>query len=136
LPCWAAPCWYRRSDGDDLGLRQLGWHATAGMAGLIVLVVLSLAVNFLVHETPEATATPPTNWTWWHAAPGKPELRVAPDPGPEFSSFLRSQFILLIVAAAMSGVISNGINEYIPLFIERHTSLGACVAALASPSSS
>jgi MFS family permease len=58
-------------------------------------------------------------------------LRGSPDPGPEFSSFLRSrQFILLIVAAAMSGVISNGINEYIPLFIERHTSLGAYVAAL------
>lgn len=115
-----------------LGLRQLGWHATAGMAGLIVLVVLSLAVNFLVHETPEAYGYTADELDPGKAAPGKPGVAgQAPDPGPEFSSFLRSrQFILLIVAAAMSGVISNGINEYIPLFIERHTSLGAYVAAL------
>lgn len=115
-----------------LGLRQLGWHATAGTAGVIVLVVLSLAVNFLVHETPEAYGYTADELDPGKAAPGKPGAAgQAPDPGPEFSSFLRSrQFILLIVAAAMSGVISNGINEYIPLFIERHTSLGAYVAAL------
>ncbi|KAJ8138030.1 hypothetical protein OY671_008757, partial [Metschnikowia pulcherrima] len=113
------------------GSGQLGWHATAGMAGLIVSVVSSLAVNFLVHETPEAYGYTADESDPGKAAPGKPGVAgQAPDPGPEFSSFSRSrQFISSIVAAAMSGVISNGIHEYIPSFIERHTSLGAYVAA-------
>ncbi len=110
------------------GLRNYGWHITAGFAGLIVLVFLTLAVAFFVHERPEDYG-----YTSEELDPGK---ALAPGAipvgrGPEFSEFRSSgPFLLLILATGLSGVISNGINEYIPLYIERHTSLGAYVAAL------
>lgn len=110
------------------GLRNYGWHVTAGFAGLIVLVFLTLAVALLVHERPEDYG-----YSSDELDPGK-ALAPGAAPvsrGPEFAEFRKSgPFLLLILATAMSGVISNGINEYIPLYIERHTSLGAYVAAL------
>jgi sugar phosphate permease len=110
----------------SFGLAHFGWHVTTGTAGLIVLAVLIFAVTVLVHETPEAYG-----YTANELDPGKTSAGSATDPGPEFSSFSRSpQFWLLILATAFSGIISNGINEYIPLYIERHTDLGAYVAAL------
>ena len=110
------------------GLRNYGWHITAGFAGLIVLVFLTLAVALLVHERPEDYG-----YTSDELDPGKaPAPGAAPvGRGPEFAEFRMSgPFLLLILATALSGVISNGINEYIPLYIERHTDLGAYVAAL------
>ena len=107
------------------GLRNYGWHITAGFAGLIVLVFLTLAVVLLVHERPEDHG-----YTSDELDPGKASASAA-GPGPEFASIWKSgPFALLILATAFSGMISNGINEYIPLFIERHTDLGAYVAAL------
>lgn len=110
-----------------LGVQTLGWHATAGIAGLVVLVLVGLSIAFLVHETPEAYG-----YTADELDPGKARpAGGAPDMGEAFDSFKKSpQFWLLILATALSGVISNGINEYIPLFIEKHTTLGATVAAL------
>lgn len=116
-----------------VGLSHLGWHVTAGIAGLVVLVGVGGAVNFLVHESPETYG-----YTSSELDPGKaraPRAGAVPgvpfDTGEDFAAFKRSRpFLLLILAAAMSGVISNSINEYIPLFIERHTSLGAYVAAM------
>jgi len=115
----------------SFGLQHYGWHATAAIGGVIVLVFLTLAVVVLVRETPEAYG-----YTAEELDPGR-NRKAAPAPGqpvdhgPEFKSFLKTrQFALLIVATALSGVISNGINEYIPLFIERHTDLGSYVAAL------
>jgi OFA family oxalate/formate antiporter-like MFS transporter len=113
-----------------VGLARYGWHATAGIAGLFVLFVVTIAISFLIHESPETygyTATeldPPI-------AHGTQSGRAAVGPGPEFAEIRRSRgFWLLLVAAAMSGVISNGINEYIPIYIERQTNLGAYLAAL------
>lgn len=113
------------------GLHRYGWHITAGFAGLVVLVLLTLAVAVMVHERPEDYG-----YTSDELDPGKaaaPGARngAAAGPGPSFAEIRKTRgFVLLILAAAMSGVISNGINEYIPLFIERHTSLGSYVAAL------
>ncbi|GLT01423.1 MFS transporter [Sphingobium jiangsuense] len=114
----------------SFGLQHYGWHATAAIGGVIVLVFLTLAVLFLVHETPEAYG-----YTAEELDPGRNKAAPLPgqpvDHGPDFKSFLKTpQFALLILATALSGVISNGINEYIPLFIERHTDLGSYVAAL------
>lgn len=110
-----------------LGVTHFGWHATAGAAGLIVLVLVGLSISLLVHETPEAYG-----YTADELDPGKGRPSgTAPDLGEDFASFRKTpQFWMLILATAMSGVISNGINEYIPLFIEKHTTLGATVAAL------
>lgn len=110
-----------------LGVQALGWHATAAIAGLVVLVLVGLSISFLVHETPEAYG-----YTADELDPGKVRPPSgAPDQGEAFDTFKKSpQFWLLILATALSGVISNGINEYIPLFIEMHTTLGATVAAL------
>lgn len=110
-----------------MGVTHFGWHATAGVAGLIVLVLVGLSISLLVHETPEAYG-----YTADELDPGKGRpTGGAPDLGENFASFRKTpQFWMLILATAMSGVISNGINEYIPLFIEKHTTLGATVAAL------
>lgn len=116
-----------------LGLHHLGWHATAGIAGLVVLVGVGGALNFLVHESPEAYGYTATELDPGKAGSARPVTAAGTpaDAGEEFATFKRSRpFILLILAAAMSGVISNSINEYIPLFIERHTNLGAYVAAM------
>lgn len=90
-------------------------------------MLVGLSIAFLVHETPEAYG-----YTADELDPGKARIDgSAPDMGEAFDSFKKSpQFWLLILATALSGVISNGINEYIPLFIEKHTTLGATVAAL------
>lgn len=113
-----------------IGLARFGWHATTGMAGVFVLFVVTPAITFLIHESPETYGysaielDPPTGHA---AATGRRDA----GPGPEFAEIVRSPgFWMLILAAAMSGVISNSINEYIPMFIERNTSLGAYVAAL------
>ena len=36
-----------------LGVARFGWHATAGIAGLFVLFVVTVAISFLIHESPE-----------------------------------------------------------------------------------
>lgn len=110
-----------------MGVTHWGWHATAGVAGLVVLVLVGLSISLLVHETPEAYG-----YTADELDPGKARPSGAPaDPGEDFASFRKTpQFWMLILATALSGVISNGINEYIPLFIEKHTALGATAAAL------
>lgn len=117
----------------NYGLEHYGWQITCGVAGLVVLVTLSLFVIFAVHEKPEdygytAEELDDAN----AAAKGKaPPARLSGDPGPEFKDILRTKpFILLVLATAFSGVISNGINEYIPLFIEHQTDLGSTMAAL------
>ncbi len=114
------------------GLKHFGWHATAGFAGLIVLTLVSSAAIFLFRENPEAYG-----WTAeeldGRAAPkaGAPNAAGANKQSPDFKAIRSSrQFIMLIIAAALSGVISNGVNEYIPLFIERQANLGAYMAAL------
>ncbi|MGE4409434.1 MAG: MFS transporter [Sphingomonadales bacterium] len=113
------------------GLQHFGWHATAAIAGIIVLVFLTLAAIFLVHETPEAYGYTAEELDSGHTGSGKPAPGKAVDKGPEFSEIVRTrQFALLIIAAGLSGVISNGVNEYIPLFVERNTNLGAYAAAL------
>jgi len=88
---------------------------------------VGLSISLLVHETPEAYG-----YTADELDPGKGRPSGGlPDLGEDFASFRKTtQFWMLILATAMSGVISNGINEYIPLFIEKHTTLGATVAAL------
>jgi len=113
--------------GTRMGVNHFGWHATAGAAGLIVLVLVGLSISLLVHETPEAYG-----YTADELDPGKARpAGVKPDLGEDFASFRKTpQFWMLILATALSGVISNGINEYIPLFIEKHTTLGATMAAL------
>lgn len=111
-----------------LGVKLLGWHATAGVAGIVVLLAVGLSISLLVHETPEAYG-----YTADELDPGKAPrpTGAAPDLGEPFSAIWKTpEFGLLILATAFSGVISNGINEYIPLFIEKHTQLGATVAAL------
>lgn len=120
----------------NYGLETYGWQATCGIAGLIVLATLSLFVIFVVHEKPEDYGY--TAEELDHAAAskraseGKAALpRAASDPGPEFRDIVRTRpFMLLVLATALSGVISNGINEYIPLFIEHQTDLGSYMAAL------
>ena len=115
----------------SFGLHRYGWHVTTGVGGIIVLVFLTLAVVLLVRETPEAYGYTAEELDPGHGKRGAPAAGQPIDHGPEFSSFLKTkQFALLIVATALSGVISNSINEYIPLFIERHTNLGSYVAAL------
>ncbi len=114
----------------NYGLQHFGWQTTAAAAGVLV-VLLSLVVTFIVHESPE-----PYGYTAEEIDPGKvkpaPSTDDAPrDLGPEFKSLLRSgPFYLLVIATGLSGVISNGINEYIPLFIEHQTDLGSTMAAL------
>ncbi|MBD3728180.1 MAG: MFS transporter [Sphingomonadales bacterium] len=114
---------------SNYGLQHFGWQATAGAAGVIVLA-LALVISLLVRESPE-----PYGYTAEELDPGKAAAHGGPpaarDPGPEFKQILRTRsFYLLVIATAFSGVISNGINEYIPLFIERHTNLGSYMAAL------
>ena len=110
-----------------MSVKAIGWHATAGIAGLIVLALVGLSIAFLVHETPEAYG-----YTADELDPGRARpAGSAPDLGEPFSLLSKTpQFWLLILATAMSGVISNGINEYIPLFIEKQTHLGGTIAAL------
>lgn len=114
------------------GLQHYGWQATSGIAGIIVLVVLTLVVSFLVHESPEDYGYTAEELDAARSGKSPPAAGAAPrDPGPEFKSILNSgQFYLLVIATALSGVISNGINEYIPLYIEKHTDLGSYMAAL------
>ncbi len=117
----------------NYGLEHYGWHATSGIAGLIVLVTLSLFVIFAVHASPEDYGYTAEELDEANAAArGKaPPARAKGGPGPDFSEIVRTTpFILLVVATGLSGVISNGINEYIPLFIEHQTDLGSTMAAL------
>lgn len=116
----------------SFGLQHYGWHVTAGAAGIIVLFGLTFGISLLLRETPEVYGYTAEELDPGPTGMGKPGAGpAATDPGPAFSSILRTrQFAMLIIATGLSGVISNGINEYIPLFIERHTSLGAYVAAL------
>jgi MFS family permease len=115
------------------GLQNFGWHVTAAAAGALVLTVVLGAAIFLFRETPEAYG-----YTADELDPGpaggkgaRGRSQAATDAGPEFRSIVKTrQFILLIVAAALSGAISNGVNEYIPLFVERQANLGAYMAAL------
>lgn len=117
----------------SFGLQNFGWHATAATAGALVLTVVLGAAIFMFRETPEAYG-----YTADELDPGpaggkgaQARSQMAADPGPEFRSILKTrQFILLIIAAALSGAISNGVNEYIPLFIERQANMGAYFAAL------
>lgn len=114
------------------GLKHFGWHATMGVAGLLVLLVVTLSSVFLLRENPEAYG-----YTAEELDPPKAGQkngrggRAVVGDGPEFRTILKSrQFLLLIFAVACSGVISNGVNEYIPLFVERQADLGAYLAAL------
>ena len=116
----------------SFGLQNFGWHVTAAAAGALVLTVVLGAAIFLFRETPEAYG-----YTAEELDPGpaggkgaKGRSQAATDAGPEFRSIVKTrQFIMLIVAAALSGAISNGVNEYIPLFVERQANLGAYMAA-------
>lgn len=114
------------------GLQHHGWHATAGSAGLIVLIFVTGAAVFLFRETPEAYGWTADELDGGHAraAAGKPAAPRA-DPGPSFKEIRGTrQFWMLILAAALSGIISNGINEYVPLFVQKQANLGAYMAAL------
>jgi len=112
----------------SISLHHFGWHHTAAIAGLFVLVVVGSSVAFLTHESPEAYGYSADELD---PGPVRSAKAGAAEPDQDFSKIWRTrQFGLLLVAAAMSGVISNGVNEYIPLYIERHTNLGAYVAAL------
>lgn len=114
--------------GTSWGLAHYGWQGTSAIAGLIATVLLSIVVIFFVHERPEDYG-----YTAQEIDPGgKKAVRgVIADPGPEFRDVVRTRgFILLVLATGLSGVISNGINEYVPLFIERNTNLGSYMAAL------
>ena len=111
------------------GLQHYGWHVTSAIAGLIVLVGLTGLMTFLVHESPETYGYTALELDPGTAPAGKGQAMAG--PGPEFADFRNSpQFWLLIVAAGLSGVISNSINEYVPLLIERETDLGAYAGAL------
>lgn len=112
------------------GLEHFGWHATAGFAGVLVLLFVLGAAIFMFRESPT---------TYGYTAeeldpgPGGAQAgRAAPtDAGPEFKTILKSrQFILLMIATTLSGAISNGVNEYVPLFVERQANLGAYMGAL------
>ena len=110
------------------GLGHYGWHGTSAIAGLIATVLLSVVVLLFVRERPETYG-----YTAQELDPGgkKAARGVISDPGPEFRELVRTRgFMLLVLATALSGVISNGINEYVPLFIERNTNLGSTMAAL------
>ncbi len=113
----------------NFGLEHLGWQSTSAIGGGVVLVFLTLIVMFLVHESPEDYGYTAEELD---EGRGKPrQVGASRDPGPEFKTILRSKsFYLLVVATAFSGVISNGINEYIPMFIEHQTDLGSYMAAL------
>lgn len=114
------------------GREHFGWHATMAAAGVLVLVFVASSAIFLFRETPQAYG-----WTAEEIDPGPVggkgarSAAMATDAGPEFRSILKSrQFILLIIATALSGAISNGVNEYVPLLVERHANLGAYLGAL------
>ncbi len=114
------------------GLAHYGWHVTSGFAGLLVLVFVTSAAIFLFRETPATYG-----YTAEELDPGPGGVQaaraaaLAADPGPDFKAILKSrQFILLIIATGLSGAISNGINEYVPLFLERQANLGAYMGAL------
>lgn len=114
-----------------LGLKYYGWHATFGMAGLFVLFVVTITISFLIHESPETYGYTAAELDPGTAGAEAARKQLAVGPGPAFSEIRRTrEFWLLIIAAGLSGIISNSINEYIPLFIERNTNLGAYVAAL------
>lgn len=113
------------------GLTHFGWHATSGAAGLIVLLLVTSAAIFLFRESPEAYGWTAEELDGGAAGQAGRQSAATSDPGPEFRAIRTSRpFILLILAVALSGVISNGVNEYIPLFLERHANLGAYMAAL------
>jgi OFA family oxalate/formate antiporter-like MFS transporter len=114
------------------GLQHFGWHATAAAAGVLVLAFVLGSAIFLFHETPEAYGYTAEELDPATSGKGpKPGRSMATGSGPEFKSILKTrQFILLMVAVTLSGAISNGVNEYIPLFVERQANLGAYMAAL------
>lgn len=111
------------------GLQHFGWHITAAAAGLIVLVGVTGAMTFLVHESPETYGYTAQELDPGVAPPGRGQ--ALDGPGPDFADIRTTpQFWLLIVAAGLSGVISNSVNEYVPMFIERQTDLGTYAGAL------
>lgn len=113
----------------SFSLHRFGWHETTAIAGIFVLVTVASTVSFLLHESPEAYG-----YSAEEVDPGHTRdagIAKPADPGEDFAQIRFSRpFLLLLLAVALSGVISNGVNEYIPLYIERHTSLGGYVAAL------
>lgn len=114
------------------GLAHFGWHATAAFAGVLVLIFVLTSAIFLFRENPANYG-----YTAEELDPGPGgaqaarSANAAAEAGPAFRDLLRTrQFILLMVAAILSGAISNGVNEYIPLFVERQANLGAYMGAL------
>ncbi|WP_159981761.1 MULTISPECIES: MFS transporter [unclassified Novosphingobium] len=111
-------------------VQHYGWRLTSGVAGLLVLVVLTTLVGLLAHESPEKygyTADdidPPKD--------GAVKTPVGgPAPGEEFSEMLRSpRFYVLLGAVFCSGAFSNGINEHTALFLAHHADLSKYMAAL------
>lgn len=114
-------------------VQQYGWHVTSGVAGLIVLLVLTTLVALLAHESPEAYGytsdeiDPPKGG----AQPAATPAVAGPPPGEEFRNMLRSpRFYVLLAAVFASGAFSNGINEHTALFLSHHADLGKYMAAL------
>ncbi|MCW3834437.1 nitrate/nitrite transporter [Sphingomonas canadensis] len=113
------------------GVQHFGWHATSAAAGVVVLLFVTTAAIFLFRETPEAYG-----YTAEELDPGPKggkhaKAAAAGGDSPEFSQIVRTRpFIMLVLAAALSGAISNGVNEYVPMFVARQANLGAYMAAL------
>ncbi|MDE1917006.1 MAG: MFS transporter [Sphingomonadales bacterium] len=110
-------------------VKQYGWHATFGLAGLFVLVVLTTLVALLAHESPERYGYTADEIDPPKAGSSAKSLSAGPPPGDEFKALLKSpRFYILCGCVFASGAFSNGINEHTTLFLaERH--LGAYAAA-------
>jgi len=108
-------------------LQHFGWQETAGIAGVGVLVLLTLLVSTCVHEDPEKYG-----YSAEELDPGKTKPAAgAQIAGDDFKTVVRSRsFIIMMIAVVASGAISNGINEHIPLFLSRQADLGQYMAAL------
>lgn len=111
-------------------VQHYGWRLTSGVAGLLVLVILTTLVALLAHESPEkygytADEIDPPKGGAAKVAPG------GPPPGDNFRDLLRSpRFWVLLGAVFASGAFSNGINEHTALFLSHHADLGKYMAAL------
>lgn len=119
-------------------VQHYGWRMTSGVAGLLVLVILTTLVALLAHESPEKygyTADeidPPKGGAVAGAASGAAAaVAGGPPPGDDFHTLLRSpRFYVLLGAVFASGAFSNGINEHTALFLSHHADLGKYMAAL------
>ena len=107
-------------------VRHYGWQSACAIVGFVVFVVLTSAVGFLVHETPEQYG-----YTSDELDPGKHDAPSAiTAPGEEFASVLRSRRFWVVLAAVFaSGAFSNGINEHTPLFLAHHAGFSKVMAA-------